>query len=145
MQRKGPKGGVQGPPTNSLLPTRRSEGRKTGLCFATFVFLTFRGPLASHDSNLYPNRSRIARYNATKFGVKAPPKKKSLQCSAEKWGLLLTQSALFWSEWGLCPVGGGGYMREMGAICQIGVLTWKPCTFWVQNGCIFGLFALRFQ
>ena len=38
------------------------------LCFATFVFLTFRGPLASHDSNPYPNRSRIARYNATKFG-----------------------------------------------------------------------------
>ena len=41
--------------------------------------------------------------------------------------------------------GGGGYMREMGAICQIGVLTWKPCTFWVQNGFLFGLFALRFQ
>ena len=37
-----------------------------GLCFAMFVFLTFRGPLASHDSNPYPNRSRIARYNATK-------------------------------------------------------------------------------
>ena len=37
-----------------------------GLCFATFVFLTFRGPLASHDSNPYPNRTRIARYNATK-------------------------------------------------------------------------------
>ena len=36
-----------------------------GLCFAMFVFLTFRGPLASHDSNPYPNRSRIARYNAT--------------------------------------------------------------------------------
>ena len=33
----------------------------------------------------------------------------------------------------------------MGAICQIGVLTWKPYTFWVQNGFIFGLFALRFQ
>ena len=37
-----------------------------GLCFAMFVFLTFRGPLASHDSNPYPNRSRIARYDATK-------------------------------------------------------------------------------
>ena len=37
------------------------------------------------------------------------------------------------------------YMREMGAICQIGVFTWKPCTFWVQNGFVFGLFALRFQ
>ena len=46
-------------------------------------------------------------------------------------------SGLFW--------GGGGICREMGAICQIGVFTWKPCTFWVQNGCIFGLFALRFQ
>ena len=42
-------------------------------------------------------------------------------------------------------LGEGGYMRETGAICQIGVLTWKPCTFWVQNGLIFGLFALRFQ
>ena len=37
------------------------------------------------------------------------------------------------------------YMREMGAICQIGVFTWKPCTFWAQNRLIFGLFALRFQ
>ena len=41
-------------------------GRETGLCFARFVFFwTFRG--ASHDSNPYPNCSRIARYNATKF------------------------------------------------------------------------------
>ena len=37
------------------------------------------------------------------------------------------------------------YMREMGAISQIGVLAWKPCTCWVQDGLIFGLFALRFQ
>ena len=52
-------------------------------------------------------------------------------------------SFLFFFFWG---AGGGGlYMREMCAICQIGVLTWKPCSFWVQNGFIFGLFALRFQ
>ena len=25
-------------------------------------------------------------------------------------------------------------MREIGAMCQIGVLTGKPCTFLVQNG-----------
>ena len=50
---------------------------------------------------------------------------------------------LGWGATGL--FGGGGYMREMGAICQIGILTWKPCTFWVQNGFIFGLFALSFQ
>ena len=37
-----------------------------GLCFAGFVYLTFRRPLASHDSNPYPSRSRIAQYNATK-------------------------------------------------------------------------------
>ena len=37
-----------------------------GLCFAIFVFLTFRGPLASHDSNPYLDRTRIARYDATK-------------------------------------------------------------------------------
>ena len=43
--------------------------RKTGLCFTRFVFLTFRGPMASHDSNPYPDRSRIARYNATKLGI----------------------------------------------------------------------------
>ena len=55
--------------TNFLLPTRRSGGRKAGLCFARFVFLTSRGPLASHDSNPYPNRSRIARYNATKLSM----------------------------------------------------------------------------
>ena len=54
---------------NSLLQTRRSGGRKTRLCFAGFVFLMFRGPLASHDSNPYPNRSRIARYNATKLQI----------------------------------------------------------------------------
>ena len=58
--------------TNSLLPTRRSEGRKPLLCFARFVFLTFRGPLASHDSNPYPNRSRIARYDATKMANSVP-------------------------------------------------------------------------
>ena len=34
------------------------------LSVTVFVFLTFRGPLASHDSNPYPNRTRIARYNA---------------------------------------------------------------------------------
>ena len=34
-----------------------------------FVFLTFRGPLASHDSNPYPTDGRIARYNATKARV----------------------------------------------------------------------------
>ena len=31
-----------------------------GLCFARFVFLTFRGPLASHGSNPHPKRSRIS-------------------------------------------------------------------------------------
>ena len=59
--------------TSSLLPTRRSGGRKTGLCFAGFVYLTFLGLLASHDSNPYPNRSRIARYNATKSGTSTGP------------------------------------------------------------------------
>ena len=34
-----------------LLATKKEKwGKKTGLCFARFVFLTFRGPLASHDS-----------------------------------------------------------------------------------------------
>ena len=47
-------------------------GEETGLCFAGCVFLTFRGPLASHDSNPYPNRSRIARYNATKLVIFCP-------------------------------------------------------------------------
>ena len=48
-----------------------------GLCFARFVFLTFRGPLASHDSNPYPKRSRIERYNATKGPMS------SWQCTCE--------------------------------------------------------------
>ena len=44
-------------------------GTKKGLCFAKFVFLTFRGPFALHDSNPYPNRSQISGYNAAKkFG-----------------------------------------------------------------------------
>ena len=49
-----------------LTANRENGEKKTALCFARFVFLTFRGPLASHDSNPYPHRSRIARYNATK-------------------------------------------------------------------------------
>ena len=49
-----------------LTTNKEKWGKKTGLCFARFVFLTFRRPLASHDSNPYPKRSRIARYNATK-------------------------------------------------------------------------------
>ena len=65
--------------TNSLLPTRRNGGRKMGLCFAMFVFLTFHGPLASHDSNPYPKRSRIARYNATKIWMRNPDTAKRTQ------------------------------------------------------------------
>ena len=41
-----------------LTTNREKWGKKTGLCFARCVFLTFRGPLASHDPNLYPNRNR---------------------------------------------------------------------------------------
>ena len=52
---------------DQFLTTNRGKwGKITGLCFSRFVFLTFRGPLASHDSDPYPNRSHIARYNATK-------------------------------------------------------------------------------
>ena len=40
---------------------------------------------------------------------------------------------------------GGGYMRETGAICQIGVFTWKPCTFWVENGLLFRPFRTTFS
>ena len=65
--------------TDSWVPTGRSGENKAGLCFARFVFLTFRGPLASQDSNPYPNRSRIARYNATKFGKCYQTNSKSFQ------------------------------------------------------------------
>ena len=50
-----------------FLTVNKENRERKALCFARFVFLTFRGPLASHDSNPYPNRSRIARYNATKI------------------------------------------------------------------------------
>ena len=43
------------------------EKWEKGLYLARFVFLTVRRPFASHDSNPYPNRSRIAQCNATKF------------------------------------------------------------------------------
>ena len=33
-------------------------------------------------------------------------------------------------------LGGGWYMREIGTMWQIGVLTGKPCTFLVQNGSV---------
>ena len=55
-----------------LTANRENGEKKTGLCFARFVLLTFRGLLASHNSNPYPNRSRIARYNATKDKCKFP-------------------------------------------------------------------------
>ena len=81
--------------TNSLLPTRRSGGRKMGLCFATFVFLTFRGPLASHDSNPYPNRTRIARYNATKGGNITPqPMPPFSPYDASQQGLIVGDSTI---------------------------------------------------
>ena len=41
--------------------------------------------------------------------------------------------------------GGGGYMRGNGCHLSNWRFHLEPCTFWVQNGCIFGLFALRFQ
>ena len=53
-----------------LTTNKKGGGRKMGLCFERFLFLTFRGPLASHDSNPYPNRSRIAQHNATKLSRK---------------------------------------------------------------------------
>ena len=37
-------------------------------------------------------------------------------------------------HFGLFSGRGGGYMREIGTMWQIGVLTGKPCTFLVQNG-----------
>ena len=58
--------------TNSLLQTRRSGGRKMGLCFAMFAVLTFRGPLASHDSNL---RIRIAPASHDSEGPKGGRRK----------------------------------------------------------------------
>ena len=49
-------------------PTTNKEkwGKKNGPVFRSNVCVfDVRGPLASHDSNPYPNRSRIARYNAS--------------------------------------------------------------------------------
>ena len=48
-----------------LTTVRKKWGKKTGLCFAGFVFLTFRGPFASDDVNPYLKRSRNARYKAS--------------------------------------------------------------------------------
>ena len=36
-------------------------GKKPCVCFARFVFLTFCGRLAPHDSNSYPNHSHVTR------------------------------------------------------------------------------------
>ena len=35
------------------------------------------------------------------------------------------------------------YMREIGTMWQIGVLTGKPCTFWGPKWVIFGVLALQ--
>ena len=45
-----------------LTANKEKWGKDMALCFARFVFLTFRGSLASHDSNPYLTCSRIARY-----------------------------------------------------------------------------------
>ena len=80
-----------------LTANKEKWGKDTALCFTRFVFLMFRGPLASHDSNPYPNRSRIAQYNATKplsdqanpvgrLRQKNPATKKGLRNSrGKKW------------------------------------------------------------
>ena len=39
--------------------------------------------------------------------------------------------------------GGGGYMREIGTMWQIGLSYGKPCTFGGQKWVIFGIVALR--
>ena len=49
-----------------LTTNKEKWKKKTALCFAEFVFLTFRGAVALHDSNPYRNLSRIARCKATK-------------------------------------------------------------------------------
>ena len=50
-----------------FLTTNWEKRGKTGLCFARFFILTFCGLFASHNSNPYPNRSRIARCIAAKM------------------------------------------------------------------------------
>ena len=65
-----------------LTTNKDREVGKNGLCFARFVFVTFRRPFALHDSNPYPLRSRIAQYKTTKSPTspkespKQSPKKK---------------------------------------------------------------------
>ena len=50
------------------------------------------------------------------------------------------------SIWRQCPPSTGKQSTKKTAkSSRFYPCTWKPCTFWVQNGFIFGLFALRFQ
>ena len=74
-----------------------------GLCFAMFVFLTFREPLASHDSNPYPNRTRIARYNATKSGIWMRFFCLQFEASRLQWSFFLTVDnfSFFTYSWSL--------------------------------------------
>ena len=62
---KNPLRAIRVPRAIRVDPQILRTNKKTGLCFARFVFLTLRGPLASHNSN----RSRIARYIATKLDM----------------------------------------------------------------------------
>ena len=68
-------------------------GEENGPVFRNVCVLTFHGQLASHDSNPYPQRSRIARYNATKlascstldhFLANAPTPHRMLQGAAQR-------------------------------------------------------------
>ena len=74
--------------TDSWLPTMRSGKNKRGFV-RKFWFLTFRGPLAAHDSNLHPNCNLIARSNAIKVGGLFPF---YLRCFFFVFGFLMSRS-----------------------------------------------------
>ena len=83
-------------------------------------FLTFRGPLASHDSNSYPNRSRIARYNATKLRLWRVLMVSTSENSRRPWPLHI--SVTFLAGHGeICPLSMGlSLCKPLGvrAICR---------------------------
>ena len=130
-----------------LTTNKEKWGKKTDLCFAGLVFLTFRGPLAPHDSNPYPNRSRIARYNAIKKSgalllrpcshknavvhVKSDPRNRNQKSRAignrYRFAIAISQSQL--AGWISSVVGVYVHItHHMAWSAPLGMLSWHKCS-----------------
>ena len=77
-----------------LTANKEKCGKDTALCFARFVFLTFRGSLASHDSNPFRNAQMSNRLS---IKLHSHPPRKSVNFEDS---LLICTVFLILGPWG---------------------------------------------